>query len=220
MPDKLNLLNTTIPLQQRYDDFLLWLSAKNHAVIEFMAQELELTVSEVDVFNELGALDEEEFKIIDSIGFDVGLLFIVVRSPKEIRKIMYDRNEEILHSQQPLTKLKSIIDEHSDYTSIEELTKKITGSCWKSVASYLRQREITSGTITKQIRRMLMQVGNRIIAGNEISEKQLNWIIRAIEHDKASTLGIFTNETIRTEFQEDYLIFTQIHQHISKYGTN
>lgn len=220
MPDKLNLLNTAIPLQKRYDDFIIWLSKKNHAVIEFMAQELEISVSEVDVFNELDSLDEDEFEIIDSIGFDVGLLFIIVRSPKEVRKIMYDRSKEILNSEQPLTKLKSIVDEHSDYTSIEELAKKVTGNCWKSIASYLRQRDIASGTINKKIRQMFMQVGNQITAGNAISEGQLSWIIRAIEHDKANSLGVFTNDTIKTEFQEDYLIFTQIHQHINKYGTN
>ena len=220
MKDKLGLLNIAVPLQERYDKFLLWLSSKNHAVIEFMAQELGLTVSEVDVFNELGELDENEFEIIDRIGFDIGLLFIVVRAPKEVRKIMYDSSESILNSPQPLTSLMEIVDSQNDYTSIEDLVRQISGDCWKSVASYLRQRDLTSGTITKSIRSMLVQVGNKINAGNSASDKQYAWIIRAVQHDNVDSLGIFTNETIQTDFSEDYQIIIKIHEHIERYGEN
>lgn len=220
MRDNLGLLNALIPLQKRYDAFLLWLSSKNHAVIEFMAQELGLTVSEVDVFNELGDLDEDEFNRIDKIGFDIGLLFIVVRAPKEIRNIMFDRHQEILNSLQPLTVLKSIVDEHSSYTSIEEMVRKISSDCWKSIASYLRQRDLVSGTITKKIRGMIMQVGIKVSRDEGISEGQLDWIVRAIEHDHTKTLGIFTNESIRTEYYEDYLTFQQIQEHIRRYASN
>lgn len=219
MKDKLNLLNSSIPLQKRYDDFIIWQSSINHVVIEFMAQELGLTVSEVAVFNELGELEDDEFTIIDKTGFDIGLLFIVVRAPKKVRRIMYDRSVEILKFPQPLTLLKEIVDEHSDYTGIEELVKQIAGDCWKSLASYLRQRDIISGTITKDIRSMFMRVANNINKGNEITEKQLGWIIRAIQHDYAQSIGVFTNETVRTEFPDDYQIIIRIHEHIEKYET-
>jgi hypothetical protein len=220
MRDKLNLLDPKISLQKRYDDFLRWLSTKNHAIIELMADELGITISEVDVFNELGDLDDEEFGIIDKIGFDIGLLFIVVRAPKDIRKIMYERHSEISKSHQPLTALKSIVDEHSDYASIEELVQKVSGECWKSVSSYLKQRDIVSGTITKKIRGMLIQVGNKIMAENIVTEGQIGWLIRAIEHDKTNNLGIFTNDIVKDTFNDDYHIFIQIHEHIVKYGTN
>lgn len=220
MRDKLCLLDTTISLQKRYDIFLFWLSSKNHGVIEFIAQELGLAVSEVDVFNELGELDAEEFDSIDQIGFDIGLLFIVVRAPKEVRRIMYERHVEILSSPQPLTTLKAIVDEHSNYNSIEELVKQVSGNCWKSVASYLRQRDIISGTITKSIRSMLMQVGKKINEEKEISEKQWGWIVRAIQHDHAGDLGIFTNDNLKENHYEDYELFIQIHEHIVKYATN
>jgi len=220
MKDKLNLLDSSIPLQKRYDDFILWLSSKNHAVIELMAQELGLAVSEVAVFNELGELEDDEFAVIDKTGFDIGLLFIVVRAPEKVRRIMYDRSVEILKSSQPLTLLKEIGDAHSDYTSIEELVKQISGNCWKSIASYLRQRSIVSGTITKNIRRMLMQVGNNINNEKEITDGQLGWIIRAIQHDNAESIGVFTNETIKTDFNDDYLLILRIHEHIERYETD
>nr|WP_315088855.1 hypothetical protein [uncultured Chryseobacterium sp.] len=220
MKDKLKLLDSSIPLQERYDAFLLWQSSINHVVIEFMAQELGLNVSEVAVFNELGELEEDEFDIIDKTKFDIGLLFIVVRAPEKVRRIMYDRSEEILKSSQPLTFLKEIVDEHSDYTEIEELVKQISGDCWKSIASYLRQRNIISGTITKNIRRMLMQVGNNINDAKEISEGQLGWIIRAIQHDHADSIGIFTNDTVKADFNDDYIIVTRIHEHIERYETD
>lgn len=220
MRDKLKLLDTSIPLQKRYDDFLLWQSSINHVVIEFMAQELRLTVSEVAVFNELGELEEDEFDIIDKTGFDIGLLFIVVRAPEKVRRIMYGRSEEILKSSQPLTFLKEIVDQHSDYTSIEELVKQISGDCLKSIASYLRQRNIESGTITKKIRSLLVQVGNKINSEDIVSDKQIAWIIRAIQHDYAQSIGVFTNETIKTDFHDDYLIITKVHEHIEKYETD
>lgn len=220
MKDKLNLLDSSIPLQKRYDDFILWLSSKNHAVIELMAQELGLAVSEVAVFNELGELEDDEFAVIDKTGFDIGLLFIVVRAPEKVRRIMYDRSVEILKSSQPLTLLKEIGDAHSDYTSIEELVKQISGDCWKSIASYLRQRNITSGTITTKIRSMLMQVGKRINTQSEVSDKQYAWIIRAIQHDYSESIGAFANEIVKTEFFEDYQIIIKIHEHIEKYETN
>lgn len=220
MKDKLNLLDSSLPLQKRYDDFLLWQSSINHVVIEFMAQELGLTVSDVAVFNELGELEDDEFAIIDKTGFDIGLLFIVVRAPEKVRRIMYDRSTEILKSSQPLTLLKEIVDEHSDYTSIEELVKQISGDCWKSVASYLRQRNITSGTITKNIRGMLMQVGNNTNDEKGITEGQLGWIIRAIQHDYTDSIGVFTNDIVKADFNDDYQIIIRIHEHIEKYETN
>ena len=220
MRDKLKLLDASIPLQKRYDDFLLWQSSINHVVIEFMAQELVLTVSEVAVFNELGELEEDEFDIIDKTGFDIGLLFIVVRAPEKVRRIMYSRCDEILKSSQPLTFLKEIVDEHSDYTGIEELVKQISGDCWKSIASYLKQRNIISGTINSAIRSMLMQVGNKINKKSDVSDKQYEWIVRAIQHDHAQSIGVFTNETIKTDFNDDYLIITRIHEHIERYETD
>lgn len=220
MRDKLKLLDASIPLQKRYDDFLLWQSSINHVVIEFMAQELGLTVSEVAVFNELGEFEEDEFDIIDKTGFDIGLLFIVVRSPEKVRRIMYSRCDEILKSSQPLTFLKEIVDEHNDYTGIEELVKLISGDCWKSISSYLKQRNIISETINSGFRSMLMQVGNKINKESEVTEKQYGWIVRGIQHDYAKSIGVFTNETIKTEFSEDYLIITKIHEHIEKYETD
>lgn len=220
MRDKLKLLDASISLQKRYDDFLLWQSSINHVVIEFMAQELGLTVSEVAVFNELGELEEDEFDIIDKTRFDIGLLFIIVRAPEKVRRIMYSRCDEILNSSQPLTFLKEIGDEHNDYTCIEELVKQISGDCWKSIASYLKQRGINSGTINSKIRSMLMMVGNNINKTLDVSDKQYGWIIRAIQHDYAQSLGVFTNETIKTDFNDDYLIITRIHEHIERYETD
>ncbi len=220
MKDKLKLLDSSIPLQKRYDDFLLWQSSINYVVIELLAQELGLNVSEVAVFNELGELEDDEFAVIDKTGFDIGLLFIVVKAPEKIRRIMYDRSDEILKSSQPLTFLKEIVDEHSDYTSIHELVKQISGDCWKSVSSYLKQRNLTSGTINTGIRNMLRQVGDKINKNSEVSERQYDWIVRAVEHDYAQSLGIFTNETIETEFSDDYQVIIKIHEHIEKYDTN
>lgn len=220
MKDKLKLLDASIPLQKRYDNFLLWQSSINHVVIEFMAQDLGLTVSEVAVFNELGELEEDEFAVIDKTGFDIGLLFIVLRAPEKVRRIMYGRSDEVLKSSQPLTFLKEIVDEHNDYTGIEELVKQISGDCWKSISSYLKQRNIISETINSGFRSMLMQVGNKLNKELEVSEKQYGWIVRGIQHDYAKAIGVFTNETIKNDFNDDYLMIIRIHEHIEKYETD
>ncbi|GEM63389.1 hypothetical protein SF1_13710 [Sphingobacterium faecium NBRC 15299] len=220
MNDKLKLLDLSIPLQQRYDCFLIWLSSKNHVVIEFMAQDLGLTVSEVDVYNGLGELEDDEFAAIDKTGFDIGLLFIVLRAPEKVRRLMYKRSDEILKSSQPLTLLKEIVDENSDYTGIEELVKLISGNCWKSIASYLKQRNIDRNTLSVKLRSMLMGVGNSINLKKQISDAQLAWIIRAIQFDHSESSGVFTNEILEKDFNDDYQIFIKIHEHIEKYDTD
>ena len=65
-----------------------------------------------------------------------------------------------------------------------------------------------------------MQVGNKINTNLEVSEKQYQWIVRAIQHDHSQSIGIFNNDTIKMDFNDDYQIIIKIHEHIEKYDTN
>lgn len=219
MRDKLGLMDKAVPLQQRYDKYVLWLNTKNYPVSDFIAAELGLTVGEADVFAELGALDEEEFDIIDQKGFDIGHLFLIVRASKVTRNIIYQRSQEIINAMQPLNMMKRIVDENSNYIKVEELIRKVSAKCWSKLSSYLKQRGIEDGTINKGFRSMLVTANMKITKGELLSDKMVEWIVRAVHHDKSLALGVFTNDVIRLNFHDDYVILTQISESMSEYET-
>ena len=220
MHDVLCLRDNSTPLQERYDRFLLWVNDKNFTSANIIAEELGLDVSEVNVFFELGNLDDDEFAIIDEKGFDMAMVFLIVRSERRGRNEIYSHYEEILNDAQPLRKLMVIADKSSTYNSAVELVKKVNGNCWLSISNYLKQRGIVNGTITSKIRGMLFWAGKAVISGKKLSVDQIAWIIRAIEHDKSKSLGVFTNDTIRLEFNDDYQIFAEIHEILNEYEVN
>src|SRR3954451_1143584 len=109
MVDRLKLLNPKTPLQDRYDDFVRWITSKNHSIPELIAQDLGVSVSVVDVYFQLGRLDDDEFAIIDSCGFDIGSLFVFIRQPKKVRKRIYHNSKLLLQSKQPLQAIRKFI---------------------------------------------------------------------------------------------------------------
>lgn len=220
MIDKLSLLDSSVPLQKRYDSFLIWANDNKCITPEPMAAELGITVSEVDIYLMLGAL-EEEFTIIDKAGFDIAHLFIIVReNRREARNQIYAAAEEILKSSQPLTRIKEILDESSHYNYVEDGVKKISADCWFTISSYLKQRNVENKPITKQFRGMLVTAGKKINAGKELSDKMMNWIIGAIQHDLDNDLGVFTNDDIKNKHIKDYEILSDIRENIDYYVKN
>lgn len=221
MIDKLSLLDSSVPLQKRYDSFLMWANDNNCITPEPMAAELGIAVSEVDIYLMLGALEEEEFTIIDKAGFDTDHLFIIVReNRREARNKIYVAAQEILKSSQPLSRIKEILDGSSHYNYVEDGVKKISAGCWFTIASYLKQRNIENGTITKKFRSMLVTAGKMINTGQQLSDKMMNWIIGAINHDLDNNLGIFTNDDIKTKHGNDFEILNDIRENIDYYVKN
>jgi hypothetical protein len=220
MIDNKKLLDTKIPLSKRYDEFIIFVSGRNNSIPEFVANDLGIEPWQVDVFFELNNLDEEEFEIIDKIGFDIGHLFVVVRAERRIRNLMYERCEEILTAEQPLTILKNITDENSHYNVVEQNIHLISAKCYKSLATYLKDTKIVNGTITSKFSSFLNKVSARRSKNEIISEKMASWIIRAIHHDKEKNLGIFTNDIVKNEYPEDLKLIVEISENIDIYASN
>jgi hypothetical protein len=211
MSDILGLLKSSIPLQQRYDSFVLWISKKNNNVPDLLAFELEVDTGVVEVFFELGNLDDDEFEIIDQSKLDISEMFIFVRFNRSIRNKVYEKAAELLASPQPLSAIKAFIDKQSQ-TNIEELVGQVSPKCWSAISKYLKDRDIVNGTITRRIRSMFVNVAKGTLTG-----KMTDWIIRAIFHDKEKELGIFTSELIKQKYPTDYQLFVEIRDNLESY---
>jgi len=214
MIDTLGLLDMSIPLSERYDKFLLWMSTKNHSIPELLAHEIGVNPSVIDVFFMLGHIDDEEFNMIDARKLDIGALFIFIRYSKEIRTKVYENAEKLLKSGQPLAMIKAFIDEHNTFNA-GELIQKVSSKCWSKISQYLKQRSIVNGTITAGFRSFLVTCAKQKNQGKELSTAQVDWIERAILHDKIKELGIFTNSALVKNFNDDYLLLKEIINNIN-----
>lgn len=214
MKDKLSLEDLSIPLRKRYDDFLVWSNSNASSIIEIIAEQLGVQPGVVDVFNELANLEDDEFEIIDKNKIDIDSLFLIVRNNKSIRSKIYENSTQLLKSDQPLTAIRSFI-ERAVEPNYHELVQKISPNSLKSIAKYLKDRSIVSGTITAQLPSMLSKAAVKRSKEELISEKMVDWIIRAMTRDLEKELNIFCNDNIKNNFPEDYKIFIELRNYIT-----
>jgi hypothetical protein len=208
MKDILNLTDVGIPIQKRYDEFLLWSNSHSSIIPDVIADQIKVDSSVVDVFLVLGEL-EDEFDIINEKKIDVSALFLIVRCKKEVRLKIYDNAEVLLAESQPMHAIRKFIEKASspDFT---EVINMITAKTWKIISNYIKQRKIESGTISDKFPNMLAKCSTFKTQGKLISEPMCEWIIRAIVHDKEHAFGIFTNVEILNHSSEDFNYFEMV----------
>jgi hypothetical protein len=209
MADLLQLTNKGVPLQKRYDQFVLWINEQTNNVPELLANSLGVDVSVVDVFFELGNLDVEEFSLIDENNIDIDELFLIVRTRKEVRLEAYKNASVLLSGKQPLKAIREFIDKQM-FGSQEDLIKRVSADGWSCINKYIKQRNIVNGTITKSFRSFLYRVSKFKKENRELSSAMMDWLIRAIIHDDANNLGVFTNSALKKEFSDDYELLGKI----------
>lgn len=210
MTDILKLLDDDIPLQKRYDTFLFWDHENTCGVTYLIAEKLGIKVSYVEVFYELGTLDAEEFESIDKLKITIDALFFVVKQNKELRLKIYANYENIIkNATQPIRALKKFIDDDCE-PDFKMKLHSISAGAYGSIASYLKSLNIEDGSITRQFRGLLVSISKLINNGDEMSDKQANWVIRAITHDKNMSFNIFTNDILKTDYPNDFIIFQDI----------
>jgi len=197
-----DLENINIPLQKRYDQFLEWISQQGNNNPEFLAPKLEVEPSVVDLFYELGALGEEEFKIIDQHKIDVGILYLIVHFNKPIRNRIYPRIVDFMGMAQPVSAIREFVEEEivSVYSG---LLKKICGGYWKSISAYLRAKDINEGLLKKNVRRFFYGIGNHVDSGKEITINQLDYAAQIIVYDDEYGHGVFLNDQVKKDFLGD-----------------
>lgn len=210
MADKLNLLDANIPLLERYDKYLQW--DNEHSIISpnIIAQELEMGIAYVEVFLDLGQLETDEFAIIDKNKIHIDALVAIVKEDRADRLKIYENYTQIIsNTQEPIKALRNFID-GDDEPLYKEKLLKISSGAYFAISKYLKQRNIENGTITKGFRKLLFDIGKLIDNEDEMSDKQSDWVIRAITHDNIHSLRVFTNDILETDFQDDQLIFKEI----------
>ncbi|MGF7072370.1 hypothetical protein [Mucilaginibacter sp. 3215] len=211
MKDILNLTDNSIPISKRYDDFLIWSNQNTSIVPDVIAEKLEVDSSVVDVFHQLGEL-EDEFKIIDEKKIDIATLFILVRYDNpEARAKVYDNAETLLADPQPMKAVREFLENLvvPDYSTI---INQVSANAWAEVSKALKARDIVAGTITKQFRSMLITAAGLKRRNEPITPKMCDWILRAINVDVQQELRIFSSETLINDFTTDFNHFESLRE--------
>ncbi|WP_333810081.1 hypothetical protein [Flavobacterium sp.] len=216
MEDKLNLLDPNIPLSERYDSYLEWETQNSTISIQVIAQNLGIREAHVEVYFDLGKLDEEEFNTIDDSKIPIDHLFLIIKEDKQKRIELYNNYKIIVNdTKEPIKAIRNYIDGDNE-PLFKKMLHNVSPNAYYSVSSYLKQRDIQSGTIIKGFRGCLINVGNRVKNGDVISDKQIDWIVKAIAHSEVESLNVFSNDILKNDLPDDYEIFRKIITEISK----
>ena len=207
MPDKLNLLKNSIPLQIRYDEFVRWTSSINHSIPELMAHELGVKVSTIDVFFQLGGLEDYEFAVIDRCKLDTGMLFVFIRHTLNVRLQVYKKAKILLRSEHPLLAISKYVESLVEVDLDAEILS-ISKKAMCCISKYLEDRGIDENVLNKNFRKMIKK--------NKLSDKMIDWILQAIVYDREKSKGVFTNDILKTDHFSDYKRFRFITESIYK----
>lgn len=203
------LENIDIPLQVRYDEFLEWTSQQGNNNPEFLAPKLNVEPSIVDLFFELGALDEDEFQIIDQYKIDVGILYLIVHFGKAIRKRIYPKMSEFLGLAHPLTAIRDFVDE--EIVSVYSvLLRQINGGYWKSISAYLKAKGVNDGLLKKGVRSFFFSIGRHVSLGNELTINQLEYVAQIVIYDNEYEHGVFMNDQAQKDYAEDCKLIEEV----------
>lgn len=209
MIDKLQLLDSSIPQSERLDRFILWCNDHANNVSEILAQQIGVKASVVEVYFELNGLDSEELVFIDKKKIDIDALFIITKANKPTRLKVYENFDSLNSQSQRLKALKEYIDAET-VPDFSRLVQQISPEAWTSLAKYLKARGIVNGTITAKFRSALVTASRFRARQEDLSDKMVDWIMRAITRDKEKGLNVFCNENIKNDFPDDYKIFKEI----------
>ena len=203
-----DLENINIPLQKRYDQFLEWVSQQGNNNPEVLAPKLNVPPSIIDLFYELGALEPEEFEIIDEHKIDTGILYLIVHFNKSIRSRIYPQVAAFMEMDQPLTAIREFVDDEivSVYSN---LLKEISGEYWKSISAYLKAKGIDSGMLKKKVRSFFYNIGRHVTSGNELTISQLEYAAQIIVYDYEYEHGVFLNDQVQKDYKADCELMTE-----------
>lgn len=94
MNEDLNLLDSNVPLQERYDKFLNWANQNSVVATNLVAEKLSINVAHVEVYYDLGKIENEsEFQIIDSKKISLDSLVLILKEEENTRQKIYNEYE-------------------------------------------------------------------------------------------------------------------------------
>lgn len=198
----LDLENIENPLQERYDRFLEWVSQQGNYNAEFLAPKINVEPSVIDLFFELGALEVDEFKIIDAHKIDVGILYLIVHFNKAIRSRIYPVISDFLSLPHPLSAIREFVDQEivSEYNL---LLSKVSGNYWKSISAYLKAKDVNSGLFNAKARSFFYDIGNAVNRNSILTLNQLDYAAQILVFDSELRHGVFFNDQAKKDYPTD-----------------
>lgn len=202
--DPYKLTENDTALIDRYNQFLDLLkdlgyevsSIKYAALNEHvLSAALQIPPQVVRMFFALYLSPRDELIFLSERQLDTGILKALMMFTPRIRQAIYDRLDQFLESQFPIKRIVNFVDQAGYRMTIAELVEAVERDYWAAVSGYLKDTNTTSGTITKQFRKMLMDMK---IYGP--TPGRLEWLERAIIHDFDNKLGIFIAGPLSQEF--------------------
>ena len=203
--DKHKLVDDNIPIIKRLDIFLKEIenlgcnlvSIQNGTLDEhLLSSAFEITPQIVLMYFGLYLIDDEEKKFLSDKQLDTGLIATLMLIEPEIRSHIYKNLDTFLEEEFPITNIITYIDNGDWRIRIQDVFREAERDYWAAVSSHLKDTDTISGTITKGIRKFLMDMK---IYRNP-TERVLAWIERAIIHDNEKELDIFTNKRFKKDF--------------------
>jgi hypothetical protein len=129
----LDLLNSEIPLQDRYDNFLSWLDEQNNHNSDYLASLQGVGTWIIDLYFQLHDLDDEEFKIIADNNIDLDTVYFIVHFKKVIRYKIYLKIKVFLSLRQTLSAIRSYVY-NEVIAEYEHKLQQISGDFWYASA--------------------------------------------------------------------------------------
>lgn len=208
MNDDLNyLLNDEIPIDQRLDYFVKKVEGMGYkmeavslgSLDEYVLSEvLSISPQIVMTYFELYLLNDDELKQIMDRELDMGIIRTLMLIEPPYRELIYDELDRIMRSSHPLRDIISFLNNCEWRMTIKNLYENVNSSYWTAVSSYLKDANITDGTININFRKLLYK-----ITRYDATPNQLAWLERAIIHDYDKGLGVFQAATFKEKFPKE-----------------
>lgn len=212
--DPYRLTDNHFPLVERiraFNEAIEKYGARDPHLLSF---DLKVTPQIVIAYYELNVIEKEELEFLKEQRLDIGLISVLMNIEPGLRKKIYENLGAFVGDKRPVSKIIDFVNRGGGSMTIRDLYQATKKGYWSAVASYLKDTSTVSGTITKQFRAMLVSIDTY-----KASDKQLGWLERAIFHDRAEQLGVFTATTFETKFSESVsAVQSFIQQNKLRYG--
>ncbi len=187
-------------------------SGINHGTIDehAISAALGITPQTIRMFFGLYLCNEEERMLLTERNLDTSIISILMMIDPRIRLSIYKIIDDFLKDEAPVTRIFEFIDSAEYRMTISDVFNQTSPNYWAAVAGLLKDREFAKGPITTRLRSMLMNLKKY----RKASQKQLQWLERAIIYDYENEYGIFVAPQLRDQFPEDV---NNIEQYLGDY---
>jgi len=206
--DNLKLMDDSISILERLEIFLketeklgYSLEAIKEGTLNehLISNAFEIPPSLVCMYFNLYLCEDEEKKYLAEMNYYTSLVNFLMHIEPAIRNIVYKNIDKYLDEEYPIEGIINFIDNGNWRIRIRDVFDNVNKEYWAAISSYLKDTNLTNGTIIPSFRNMLM----KFKIYKKASDGQLDWLERAIIHDYEEKLNIFVNESLRKKYPKD-----------------